>query len=238
MELKYRFWFEDQDGKYLFGEGLYLLLKYVDETHNLSKAVKMMKMSYRNGWGRIKEVEERLGKKIVETKRGGSISGETRLTEYGKKLITEYERYLEVFDYYSKRPYKIPSLTVDGIINEGRSILLIKRKNEPYMGYYALPGGFVEYGETVEEAIKREIFEETGLEVKILNILGVYSSPDRDPRGHTISIVYILDKISGHPRAGDDAEDLKFFEIKKIPDLAFDHNKIINDYIKLLNHKT
>ncbi|MGC9203581.1 MAG: NUDIX domain-containing protein [Thermoplasmata archaeon] len=237
MEIKYRFWFEDSQGKYLFGEGLYLLLKYVDETHNLSTAVKKMKMSYRNGWGKIREVEERLGEKIVETKRGGSIPGETRLTEFGRKLVQDYERYMEVFDYYSKRPYKIPSLTVDGIINEGKSILLIKRGRDPFRGLYALPGGFVEYGETVESAIEREILEETGLSVKIRRILGIYSSPDRDPRGHTISIVYILERTGGTPKAGDDAEELKFFDLDNLPELAFDHRKIIDDFLNLFNNK-
>ncbi|MGC8688841.1 MAG: NUDIX domain-containing protein [Thermoplasmata archaeon] len=237
MEIKYRFWFEDSQGKYLFGEGLYLLLKYVDETHNLSIAVKKMKMSYRNGWGKIREVEERLGEKIVETKRGGSIPGETRLTEFGRKLVQDYERYMEVFDYYSKRPYKIPSLTVDGIINEGKSILLIKRGRDPFRGLYALPGGFVEYGETVESAIEREILEETGLSVKIRRILGIYSSPDRDPRGHTISIVYILERTGGTPKAGDDAEELKFFDLDNLPELAFDHRKIIDDFLNLFNNK-
>ncbi|HEU12773.1 MAG: NUDIX domain-containing protein [Thermoplasmata archaeon] len=237
MEIKYRFWFEDSQGKYLFGEGLYLLLKYVDETHNLSIAVKKMKMSYRNGWGKIREVEERLGEKIVETKRGGSIPGETRLTEFGRKLVQDYERYMEVFDYYSKRPYKIPSLTVDGIINEGKSILLIKRGRDPFRGLYALPGGFVEYGETVESAIEREILEETGLSVKIRRILGIYSSPDRDPRGHTVSIVYILERTGGTPKAGDDAEELKFFDLDNLPELAFDHRKIIDDFLNLFNNK-
>jgi 8-oxo-dGTP diphosphatase len=196
-----------------------------------------MKMSYRNGWGKIREVEERLGEKIVETKRGGSIPGETRLTEFGRKLVQDYERYMEVFDYYSKRPYKIPSLTVDGIINEGKSILLIKRGRDPFRGLYALPGGFVEYGETVESAIEREILEETGLSVKIRRILGIYSSPDRDPRGHTVSIVYILERTGGTPKAGDDAEELKFFDLDNLPELAFDHRKIIDDFLNLFNNK-
>lgn len=237
MQLRYRLWFEDSRGRYLFGEGLYLLLKYVDETHNLSKAVAMMRMSYRNGWGKIKEVEERLGEKIVETKRGGTTAGETKLTETGKRLVEEYEKYRDIFEYYSKRPYKIPSLTVDGIIVDDNRILLIKRKNEPFRGYYALPGGFVEYGETVEEAVYREILEEVGIEVNIEGILGVYSSPNRDPRGHTISIVYILKMKGGKLRAGDDAESLAFFDINRIPSLAFDHNRILDDFLVLFHHK-
>ena len=89
---------------------------------------------------------------------------------------------------------KNPSLTVDGILIEYDQILLIQRKNEPFKNIWALPGGFVEYGETVERAIKREFFEETGLFCEIVDIIGIYSDPNRDPRGHTISIVYKLQK--------------------------------------------
>ncbi|MEM0078199.1 MAG: NUDIX domain-containing protein, partial [Thermoplasmata archaeon] len=225
MKLRYRIWFEDDKGNYIFGEGTYYLLKNIEETKSLTNAVKKMSMSYRNGWGKIREVEERLGKKIVETRRGGKKVGETKLTDLGKSLMEEYSKYINIFEYYSKRPYIIPSLAVDGIIEEYGKVLLIKRRNEPFKGYYALPGGFVEYGERVEEAIKREIFEETGFEVEIKKLLGVYSSPDRDPRGHTVSIVYILEKVGGNGRAGDDAEKIEFFDIKKLPELAFDHNE-------------
>lgn len=126
---------------------------------------------------------------------------------------------------------KSPKLTVDGIIFRNDSILLIKRKNYPFEGKWALPGGFVEYGETTEEATVREIFEETGLETKINRLLGVYSDPNRDPRGHTISVVYILDVLGGTVKGGDDASEAKFFQEKQLPELSFDHEKIIKDYL-------
>jgi len=236
MNVKFKIWFESDDGKYLFGEGLYELLRKIKEHGNLMDAVREMNMSYRYAWGKIKNFEKLHGKKIVETKRGGKLKGNANLTDYGSYLLNEYEKYIDLFNYYIKRPYKVPSLAVDGIIIKDKKILLIKRKNEPFAGMYALPGGFVEYGETVEHSIEREILEETGLVSRVDRIVGVYSSPERDPRGHTISIAYIMKIVDGKAKAGDDAMDLKFFSIDKIPVLAFDHNIIINDALRLLNN--
>lgn len=121
-----------------------------------------------------------------------------------------------------------PSLTVDTVIVFKNRIVLVKRKNPPYQGKLALPGGFVEIGESTEEAAIRESFEETGLCVEIIGIVGVYSDPQRDPRGHTVSICY-LSKGSGKLKSGSDAASVELFELDSIPELAFDHNKIIND---------
>jgi 8-oxo-dGTP diphosphatase len=128
--------------------------------------------------------------------------------------------------------YKIPSITTDGVILKDKQILLIKRKNEPFKGKWALPGGFVEYGEKTEDAVIREASEETGLKTKIRTLAGVYSDPNRDPRGHIITIIYVLDIVEGNVKAGDDASDVKFFDVHQLPALATDHNKIINDVIK------
>ena len=125
--------------------------------------------------------------------------------------------------------YKTPKLTVDGVILDDNKILLIKRKGEPFKGKWALPGGFVEYNEKVEDAVIREIKEETGVNTEIKELVGVYSDPKRDPRGHTVSIVFLLDIISGGIKCGDDACNAKFFNLKKLPDLSFDHDKIISD---------
>jgi 8-oxo-dGTP diphosphatase len=125
--------------------------------------------------------------------------------------------------------YKTPKLTVDGVILENGEILLIKRKGEPFKGKWALPGGFVEYNEKVEDAVIREIREETGVNAEIKELVGVYSDPKRDPRGHTVSIVFLLNVISGEIKCGDDACNAKFFNLKKLPDLSFDHDVIISD---------
>lgn len=122
-----------------------------------------------------------------------------------------------------------PFPTVDIIIEAPGGIVLVRRKNPP--SGWALPGGFVEYGETAERAAIREAREETGLEVSLKGLLGVYSKPDRDPRFHTISIVYIAEGV-GSLRGGNDASSAQIFPTVGLPeDIAFDHRDIIGDYV-------
>ena len=123
---------------------------------------------------------------------------------------------------------KSPKLTVDIIINIDGKIILIKRKNPPYG--WALPGGFVDYGETVENAVSREVKEETSLDLKNLKQFHVYSEPNRDPRGHNISVVFTAQGI-GEPKAKDDAKEIGLFSKSDLPkEIAFDHKKILFDY--------
>ncbi len=132
-------------------------------------------------------------------------------------------------DYF--KPHRNPFPTVDIIIEVEDKIVLIYRKNPPYG--WALPGGFVDYEETLEEAAIREAKEETNLDIEILYLLGCYSDPKRDPRFHTITTVFVA-KGKGELRAKDDAKLAKFFKIEEIPwnELAFDHAKILKDYLK------
>lgn len=134
--------------------------------------------------------------------------------------------------------YEAPALTVDAVIKMNEKILLVRRRREPFRGFWALPGGFVECGETVEKAVIREIEEETGLKMIVKDILGIYSEPCRDPRGHVVSICF-LGSAEGVPIGGDDAGEAKFFNISEIDSLklAFDHNNILKDYIKLRGWK-
>ena len=125
-----------------------------------------------------------------------------------------------------------PRVTVDGIILRDKQILLIQRKSQPFKGNWALPGGFVDYGERTEDAVIREIFEETGLKTRVLSLVGVYSDPQRDPRGHTITVVYDLEIMGGTLQHGDDASDAQFFPLNTLPSLSFDHDKIIQDRFK------
>ncbi len=128
------------------------------------------------------------------------------------------------------RTFKNPFPTVDIIIEYGKGIVLIKRKNPP-LGW-AIPGGFVDYGETLENAAVREAKEETGLDVRLIRQMHTYSSPDRDPRFHTISTVFVA-KGEGEPRAGDDAKEIEIFDRDTLPDrLVFDHRKILEDYFR------
>uniref|UniRef100_A0A7V3ZUB4 NUDIX hydrolase n=1 Tax=candidate division WOR-3 bacterium TaxID=2052148 RepID=A0A7V3ZUB4_UNCW3 len=133
-----------------------------------------------------------------------------------------------------KKKFKIkqPFLAVDCIINYKNKLLLIERKNYPFG--WALVGGFVEYGETTEQAIKREVKEEVGLRLKNLKLFNVYSHPKRDPRGHCVSIVYTALGV-GKIKVSSDAKNYGLFELTKLPSkMAFDHKKILNDYLKSL----
>lgn len=133
------------------------------------------------------------------------------------------------------RRYRNPFPTVDIIIEFGNGIVLIKRKNPPHG--WALPGGFVDYGERLEEAAKREALEETSLTVSDLRLLGCYSDPGRDQRMHTISTVFVC-RGTGTPRAADDAAELEVFRLDMLPDrLCFDHAQILDDYAASLKHQ-
>ena len=118
------------------------------------------------------------------------------------------------------------------MVERDGALLLVKRGRPPFEGTYALPGGFVEAGETVEEAAVREVREETGLRTRVVRLLGVYSDPERDPRGHTVSAVFLLEMTGGRLKGGDDAAEAKFFEVGKLPPLAFDHEKVVADYLR------
>ena len=124
---------------------------------------------------------------------------------------------------------RYPLLAVDVIVSTSGGVVLVRRAKEPYKGMWALPGGFVHYGERVEDAAIREVKEETGLKVKLGKFVVVYSEPRRDPRGHVISIRFIAERISGKLAAGSDVKEARIF--KDIPwgELAFDHARILRD---------
>lgn len=124
-----------------------------------------------------------------------------------------------------------PFITVDGVIEYKGGIVMIERSNPP-LGW-ALPGGFLDYGESVEEGVRREVKEETNLEFVDISLLGVYSSPKRDPRFHTVSVVF-YGRGEGELKADSDAKDVKIFKLDHLPDkIAFDHRSIIEDYRRL-----
>jgi ADP-ribose pyrophosphatase YjhB (NUDIX family) len=128
------------------------------------------------------------------------------------------------------RVYRNPIPTTDVIIRVGKGIVLIKRKNPPFG--WAIPGGFIDYGESAESAAIREAREETCLDIGDLRLFGVYSAPDRDPRHHTITVVFSA-VAYGTPSAQDDAVDIGVFTRDELPSpLAFDHGKIVDDYFR------
>ena len=134
--------------------------------------------------------------------------------------------------------YKIPSLTADIFIYDESNFILIKRKNDPFKDYWALPGGFVEYGESVEDAAVREAKEETSIDVALESLVNVYSKPDRDPRGHTVTVAYTARGDLSTKKADDDAKDIGIFTIDDIDNIkiAFDHEKIITDCIEKVKY--
>ena len=124
-----------------------------------------------------------------------------------------------------------PKLMVDVVIPAERGVVLIRRASEPFEGRWALPGGFVEVGETVEEAADREAAEETGLAVEVARLVGVYSDPERDPRGHNVSVAFLVRVLSGDLAAATDAAEAAVLDPSSV-ELAFDHAKIIDDALR------
>lgn len=125
---------------------------------------------------------------------------------------------------------KLPRLTVDSFVEDRRGrVLLVRRGRPPFRGMWALPGGFCEWRETTEECCARETLEETGITVVVGKLLGVYSDPDRDPRGHTVTVLYAARPVRGEAKGSDDAAEARWFTRKEIGRLAFafDHGEII-----------
>lgn len=132
--------------------------------------------------------------------------------------------------------FKSPKLAVDAIILVENKIVLIERRNHPFG--WAFPGGFVDYGESVESAVIREVLEETTLSIldNTLEDVGVYSAPNRDPRGHVVSVVFSCE-ATGTPKACDDAKNIKLFDLDDLPELAFDHKDILECFLEKRNLK-
>lgn len=145
---------------------------------------------------------------------------------------------MKTYTYY----YPKPSVTTDCILlrqNKHIDILLVKRKHDPFCGKWALPGGFVEIDEDLEEGAKRELLEETSIEHIELEQFKTYGKPGRDPRGRTISVVYFgfVNENENELIAGDDAAEVLWFDLDSLPHLAFDHNKIINEFKNIILKK-
>lgn len=126
--------------------------------------------------------------------------------------------------------YANRGLTIDAVIVRDGKILLIKRGNEPFKNFWALPGGYVDWDETVEDAVKREVAEETGLMVTKLELIGVFSKPERHPK-QCVSVAYVT-QTNREVKVGDDATEFQWASLDKLPELAFDHKMIIEKYLK------
>ena len=129
--------------------------------------------------------------------------------------------------------YRNPALTTDAVWLRNGRVLLVRRRHPPFQGEWALPGGFVELRETVEETVVRELFEETGLRARPWKLVGVYSGPDRDPRRPTTTVAFVMRGRGGRPTGGDDAEAAAWVPIPSARPLAFDHERILKDAVRL-----
>ncbi len=136
------------------------------------------------------------------------------------------------------KEYRNPTPTVDVILEQDSRVLMVRRKKDPFKDRLALPGGFVNEGETVEAAMRREAMEEASLEVYPIDILGVYSDPQRDPRKHIVTVVFVGIITGGESRANDDAASIEWIQLSSLDHLqqqnllAFDHAQILRDYRK------
>lgn len=132
----------------------------------------------------------------------------------------------------------VPRLVVDGVVIKNSKVLLVERKTQPYLGHNALPGGFVEYKEIVEKAVVREVWEETGLRTRVVDLVGVYSDPKRDPRGHVVTVAFLLKPVSGKIRESGETKNVKFWSLNRLPrKMGYDHRQIVKDALKMLRKK-
>ena len=228
-DLKLKLWLVDGD-RFIVSDGRASLLSKIKEHGSLSKAADEMGMSYRHAWGIVQRISENAGGDIVSSTRGGREGGVSTLTDLGERILSEYDNKAMALRSQIENSWRKPSVTADGLVVKDGRVLLVKRGNEPFKGTYALPGGFIEYGETLEKCVKREVREETGIRTEIIRLLGVYSAPDRDPRGHFVTAVYEMKSIGGKLRPGDDAAEAEWFDLDDLPELAFDHGGIVDEY--------
>ena len=133
---------------------------------------------------------------------------------------------------------KTPALTVDCVVlDRQQRLLVVRRGNPPFKGMYALPGGFIDIGETAEDACRRELLEETSVRAGKLQLVGVYSDPKRDPRGHTCSVAFLTRIQRASAKAGDDAAAVEWIENWSRANMAFDHARILADAKRMLRKK-
>ena len=165
----------------------------------------------------------------AEAKLGAAImDDDLRLTAAGHALLDEYDVKQKVLGEQMRGLWQKPWVSADGVLVENGRVLLVRRKNPPFAGMLALPGGFIEYDqETLEKAVVREVLEETGILTSVMRVIGVYSRPDRDPRGHVVTTAFLLRRRGGELKAGDDAADADFYPLDTVPALAFDHAFIL-----------
>jgi 8-oxo-dGTP diphosphatase len=203
------------------------LLEAVRDLGQVSAIAKRRGMSVGDLAGGIAAINRQFDRPVV------NFDGdEYSLTSEAADAISEFRLKEHLLQEQLHNLWRKPWITTDGVVLIDGRLVLIRRGREPFKGMYALPGGIVDYGESLEDCIIREMREETGLDVEIVGIGGVYSKPDRDPRGHFITVSFNLRCIGGTLRGGDDAADASLFDLNALPTLAADHAQIVADALK------
>jgi len=212
--------------EFVASEGRIRLLELVDEHGSLRSAASAIGMSYRHAWGMLRKMEQAYGRRLVASERGGPTGGGSGLTEDARSLVSLFRSRESALKRIAEHGPP-PALTVDVVVLRNGEVLLVERKKPPCQGMLALPGGFVDHGEQVEDAALREVNEETGLEVVLDGLVGVFSDPARDPRG-TVSVAFVGHAVGGVLRGGDDAVSACFVPLEEAKGLAFDHDSILS----------
>ncbi len=211
-----------RDGKVVLTELEAQILRSVRDVGSLQAIGKRLGMPSGDLLGTLISLNDGQGRELV------SIDGDdVDLTPEGLEAIRTLELKRKMLDEQMVHMWRKPYLTTDGVLIENGRVLLVRRGNEPAKGAMALPGGIVEYGERLEDCVVREVREETGLETRVLRLVGIFSDPGRDPRGHFVSALYELERTGGELLAGDDAAETGFYPLDHLPQLAFDHEEMI-----------
>lgn len=168
-----------------------------------------------------------------------SLVGVRALSGGAERLSAECANAIAIFEIKAElsreqlvHRWKSPSVAADSVVFRDGRVLLIRRRKDPYKGYYALPGGILDENETLEECALRELHEETGLNGTVKGLLSILSDPNRDPRVRMVSAVYVIGDVQGDLKPGDDAAEAAFFDVGGLPHLAFDHDRAIQDFRK------
>jgi 8-oxo-dGTP diphosphatase len=200
-------------------------LRKIQNTGSLHRAASEIGVSAEEAGRWLESLREGYGKDVVTS----SPEGRADLTSDGVSLLTDFETRSNMARSQVQNLWRKPWVTADGIVMVDDQVVLVRRGREPFKGMHALPGGIVEYGERLEECVVREVEEETGLRTRVLDLVGVYSAPDRDPRGHFVSLAFNLVPIGGVLRGGDDAAEAALFPLDRLPELASDHLTMLSD---------
>ncbi len=219
----------EMDGKPLLDERTAGLLEAIREVGTVAGAGALVHMDTDTVRQLLADLAGRLGAEVLVIPGPGS---RVLLSSKAVDLLEEYQRRVGRAHMILEAGEGKPVLTVDGVVVLGGKLVAVRRRYPPFKDRYCLPGGVVGGGERTEDAVVREVEEETGLRTKVLGLIGVYSDPARDPRGHTVSVAYALREISGDLRAGDDARDLALLPLKELPPLGFDHSRIVADFLQ------